>query len=147
MIKGPAFRRSALAAVAVSAAAIIAIADGPTNLTGSLKAGKLQLKSAGALAFGPDGVLFVGDSLGGSVAAIDTNDHTAPNGAASINVDGLDSDRRKWPALAKAYLRFAGDDVDLHQPDSLRIVQIFGERDRSCRWTEIPEHPEPTANH
>jgi glycosyltransferase involved in cell wall biosynthesis len=24
-----------------------------------------------------------------------------------INVDGLDSDRRKWPALAKAYLRFA----------------------------------------
>ncbi len=26
---------------------------------------------------------------------------------ALINVDGLDSDRRKWPALAKAYLRFA----------------------------------------
>lgn len=24
-----------------------------------------------------------------------------------INVDGLDSDRRKWPATAKAYLRFA----------------------------------------
>ncbi len=24
-----------------------------------------------------------------------------------INIDGLDSDRRKWPALAKAYLRFA----------------------------------------
>ena len=61
------------------------------NLTGSLKAGKLQLKSAGALAFGPDGVLFVGDSLGGSIAAIDTNDHTAPKSAASINVDGLDA--------------------------------------------------------
>ena len=91
MIKGPAFRRSALAAVAVCAVAIIAIADVPTNLTGSLKAGKLQLKSAGALAFGPDGVLFVGDSVGGSVAAIDTNDHTAPKGAASINVDGLDA--------------------------------------------------------
>jgi hypothetical protein len=55
------------------------------------QAGKLQLKSAGALAFGPDGVLFVGDSLGGSVAAIDTNDRTAPKGAASINVDGLDA--------------------------------------------------------
>jgi hypothetical protein len=91
MIKGPAVRRSALAAVAVCAVAIIAIADVPTNLAGSLKAGKLQLKSAGALAFGPDGVLFVGDSLGGSVAAIDTNDHTAPKGAASINVDGLDA--------------------------------------------------------
>jgi hypothetical protein len=91
MTKGPVFRRSALAAVAVSAVAIIAIADVPANLTDSLKVGKLQLKSAGALAFGPDGVLFVGDSLGGSVAAIDTNDHTARKGAASINVDGLDA--------------------------------------------------------
>jgi hypothetical protein len=71
--------------------AIIAIADAPTNLTASLKAGKLQLKSAGALAFGPDGVLFVGDSLGGSVAAIDTNDRNASKGAASINVDGIDA--------------------------------------------------------
>jgi glycosyltransferase involved in cell wall biosynthesis len=26
---------------------------------------------------------------------------------AVINIDGLDSDRRKWPAVAKAYLRFA----------------------------------------
>jgi len=91
MIKGPAFRRVALAAVAVSAVAIFAIADVPSNLTGSMKAGKLELKSAGALAFGPDGVLFVGDSLGGSVAAIDTNDHTALKGAASINVEGLDA--------------------------------------------------------
>jgi len=85
------FRRTALAALAISAVAIIAIADVPTNLTANLKAGKLQLKSAGALTFGPDGVLFIGDSLGGSVAAIDTNDRTAPKGAASINVDGLDA--------------------------------------------------------
>ena len=91
MTKSPAFRRAALAAVAVLAVAIIAIADVPTSLTGSLKAGKLQLKSAGALAFGPDGVLFIGDSLGGSVAAIDTNDHTASKGAPSINVEGLDA--------------------------------------------------------
>src|SRR5436305_7581185 len=26
---------------------------------------------------------------------------------AVINIDGLDSDRRKWPAFAKSYLRFA----------------------------------------
>jgi hypothetical protein len=91
MIKGPAFQRAALAVVALSAVAIFAIADAPANLTDSLKAGKLQLKSAGALAFGPDGVLFVGDSLGGSVAAVDTNDHTAIKGAPSINVDGLDA--------------------------------------------------------
>src|SRR5580704_8825540 len=91
MINRPVFRRIALAVAAVSALAIIAIADAPANLTSSLKAGKLQLKSAGALAFGPDGVLFVGDSLGGSVAAIDTGDRTSPKGAAAINVDGLDA--------------------------------------------------------
>jgi hypothetical protein len=91
MVQGPVFRRAALAAVAVSAVAIIAIADVPVNVTSGLKAGKLSLKSAGALAFGPDGVLFVGDSLGGSVSAIDTNDRTAPRGAASVNVEGVDS--------------------------------------------------------
>ena len=91
MLQRLVLRRAALAVAAVSAVAIIAIADVPANLTTNLKPGKLQLKSAGALAFGPDGVLFVGDSLGGSVAAIDTNDHTAPKGAAAINVDGLDA--------------------------------------------------------
>lgn len=35
------------------------------------------LKSAGALAFGPNGILFIGDSLSGTVFAIDTRD-TAP---------------------------------------------------------------------
>lgn len=91
MIKSPVFRRAAIAAAAVAAVAFIAIADTPVSLTSSLKSGKLQLKSAGALAFGPDGVLFVGDSLGGSVAAIDTNDHTSPKGAVAINVEGLDA--------------------------------------------------------
>jgi hypothetical protein len=91
MVKSSVFRHAALAAVAVSAVALIAIADVPANVTAGLKAGKLELKSAGALAFGPDGVLFVGDSVGGSVAAVDTNDHTAPKGIASINVEGLDT--------------------------------------------------------
>ena len=91
MVNPSILRRTVLAALTISAVAIIAIADVPTNLTANLKPGKLQLKSAGALAFGPDGVLFIGDSLGGSVAAIDTSDHTAPKGAASINVEGLDA--------------------------------------------------------
>jgi hypothetical protein len=92
MIKSPVFRRSAIAAAAVAAVAFIAIADTPANLTSSLKSGKLQLKSAGALAFGPDGVLFIGDSLGGTVAAIDTGDR-APltKGDPAIDVDNLDA--------------------------------------------------------
>jgi hypothetical protein len=62
-----------------------------TSATASLKPGKAQLTSAGALTFGPDGVLFVGDSLGGQVVALDTNDHTAPRSSAKINVQGIDA--------------------------------------------------------
>ena len=56
-----------------------------------LTAGAAHLTSAGQLAFGPDGVLFVGDSLGGAVVALDTNDHTAAAGAVKINVEGVDA--------------------------------------------------------
>jgi hypothetical protein len=91
MVRSSVLLRSALAAAAVAAVAIIAVADVPVSLTSGLKPGKLSLKSAGALAFGPEGVLFVGDSLGGSVSAIDTNDRTAPKGAASIAVEGVDA--------------------------------------------------------
>ncbi len=53
----------------------------------SLKAGKAALASAGPLAFGPDGILFVGDSAGATLWAIDTGDRTPGKG--SINVSGL----------------------------------------------------------
>ena len=42
-----------------------------------LPVGKVQLTSAGPLAFGPDGILFVGDSVGGTIVAIDTQDRKA----------------------------------------------------------------------
>jgi len=53
-----------------------------------LAAGDSGLKSAGALAFGPDGVLFVGDSAGGAIAAIDTADRTP--GSGKVDVQGID---------------------------------------------------------
>jgi hypothetical protein len=69
-----------------------AVADTTTpNLAASLTAGKVQLKSAGALAFGPDGILFVGDSIGGAVAEIDTADHTESRAAGKIDVEGIDT--------------------------------------------------------
>jgi glycosyltransferase involved in cell wall biosynthesis len=49
-----------------------------------------------------------------------------------INIDGLDSDRRKWPALAKAYLRFAESRAprwaDLALTDSHQVAEIFERR-------------------
>jgi hypothetical protein len=63
----------------------------PANLTASLTVGKVQLKSAGALAFGPEGVLFVGDSVGGTVAEIDTADRQEARSGAKINIEGIDT--------------------------------------------------------
>ncbi len=51
--------------------------------------GKVPLKSAGALAFGNDGVLFIGDSIGGAVVAVDTRDTKASAKASSIDIKGI----------------------------------------------------------
>jgi len=61
----------------------------PVQAVAVLTPGKADLKSAGALAFGPDGVLFVGDSIGGAIVALDTNDK-APAATAAFNVQGLE---------------------------------------------------------
>jgi glycosyltransferase involved in cell wall biosynthesis len=51
---------------------------------------------------------------------------------AVINVDGLDSDRRKWPAFAKAYLRFAERTAprwaDTAITDSHAVAEVFERR-------------------
>ncbi len=47
----------------------------------SLTMGKAELKSAGPLAFGPDGILFVGDSAAAAVVALDTADQTPCGGS------------------------------------------------------------------
>jgi hypothetical protein len=62
----------------------LATGAGAQALTDSLKPGKADLKSAGALAFGPDGVLFVGDGMGASVFAFDTADRAPVAGAAEV---------------------------------------------------------------
>jgi hypothetical protein len=86
-------RRIPLFALSILVVLTIAVADTTKSpsLAASLTAGKVQLKSAGALAFGTDGVLFVGDSVGGSIAEIDTNDHTASGSPGKIDVEGIDT--------------------------------------------------------
>ena len=59
------------------------------DLTASLKAGKADMKSAGALAFGPDGVLFVGDSQGGAIFALDTQDCTPGKAGAVVDIKAI----------------------------------------------------------
>src|ERR1700685_3870030 len=69
----------------VSVSALVVAAPATRNMT----LGKVDVKSAGPLASGPDGVLFIGDSLGAKVVAIDTGD-TKAGSPASVNVQGID---------------------------------------------------------
>jgi len=55
-----------------------------SELTDSLKTGTVDLKSASQLAFGPDGILFIGDSLRGAVVAVATEDTKS---GPSLNID------------------------------------------------------------
>lgn len=50
--------------------------------------GPAALQSIGPLAFGPDGILFAADSLGGAIFALDTED-TEPSTGDGLNIEGL----------------------------------------------------------
>ncbi len=54
------------------------------------KQGAPDLKSAGPLAFGPDGVLFVGDPQGAAIFAIDTGDRSEKSSRGPLNVEQVD---------------------------------------------------------
>ncbi|MCA9126728.1 MAG: hypothetical protein KDB22_06575 [Planctomycetales bacterium] len=56
-----------------------------------LTKGTPTLKQAGPLAFGPDGILFVGDTLSAAVYAIDTGDHAGAAGQAEVNIAGVNA--------------------------------------------------------
>jgi hypothetical protein len=66
----------------------------PTN---GLSVGKADLKSAGPLAFGPDGILFIGDSVQASIFAIDTEDNKRAASSKEVDIKGLNE---KIAALA-----------------------------------------------
>ena len=75
--------RRAVLAGCLSVASVMA-----ANSVG-LQQGKATLKSAGPLAFGPDGLLFVGDSAGASILALDTGDTKPEKQVAAIDVKAL----------------------------------------------------------
>lgn len=62
----------------------------PADYAASLKTGKAELQSAGALAFGPQGILFVGDSRGAAIFALDTRDRTPASSHNSFDISGID---------------------------------------------------------
>lgn len=55
----------------------LAVSAGAGDLTEGLKQGNPELRSAGAMAFGPDGILFIADAKKAAVFAIDTAERDA----------------------------------------------------------------------
>lgn len=73
--------------LALSILAVVALAAPPNGLV----SGKADVKSAGPLAFGPDGVLFVGDSVQASIFAIDTEDAKSSPAPAQVDIQGINA--------------------------------------------------------
>lgn len=72
-----------LALMGISLTSLVSAADL------GLKEGSPDIKQAGALAFGPEGVLFVGDTVGGAVFAIDTADTKRVSSDVAVNVKDI----------------------------------------------------------
>jgi hypothetical protein len=78
--------KTRLLLAALIGVALLAGSVQAADLTESLKKGTPDIKSVGALTFGPDGVLFAGDPQGAAIFAFDTQDQkpVASNGAIKI---------------------------------------------------------------
>jgi len=61
-----------------------------SNTTADFVQGTPEIKSIGSLAFGPEGVLFVGDSQGGAVFALDFRDNTENTENEGLEVQDID---------------------------------------------------------
>jgi hypothetical protein len=81
--------KCALAGIVLGAMTVAAVAaDTPK----AEQRGKVELRSAGPLAFGPNGVLFIGDPKGAAIFAVETNETARPSAGRSkpsVNVDGI----------------------------------------------------------
>jgi hypothetical protein len=78
-----------LAFAAVLAAALAASTARAADPSASLKMGTPDIKSAGPLTFGPDGILFIGDTQGAALFAIDTGDRAPVASKPAIRVEDL----------------------------------------------------------
>jgi hypothetical protein len=133
-------RREVLRLTAASAAALALLAPASVASNTPLAGGGVSgpLRSAGALAFGPDGVLFVGDIAGAAVHAfaLRPNDMTS-QGDVELgnfhNFEGRDLvrglDQKLAALLGTTYDRIVVNDMAVHQPTQQIFISV--ERGRS----------------
>ncbi|MGD9648461.1 MAG: hypothetical protein AB7U73_22310, partial [Pirellulales bacterium] len=93
-------RSLAIALLFVSACGWLALPAGAADW--GLKPGKVELQSAGALVFGPDGILFIGDSAGATVYAVQTDAARSSASAADLNIAGISAKLAELLGVAEA---------------------------------------------
>jgi len=156
-----------LALTALAAALVFAVgsraADSPLA---SLKKGTPEMKSAGAITFGPEGVLFVADPQAAAVYAIDTEDRTASKSNDRPKVENLDekiasllgvepknllfNDLAVNPISGNTYLSMSrGKGMDakpaIVKVDRMGKVSDFALKDVKFSMTKLPNAPEDNA--
>jgi hypothetical protein len=82
--------RIPLAPLALAAAVVLAGSIQAAGPRDSLKKGNLELQSISALAFGPEGILFIGDARAAAVIALDTQDHATATSTDRPKVESID---------------------------------------------------------
>ena len=116
-----------------------------------LSRGAAKLESVEALAFGPDGILFVGDSVAGAVYAVDTNDRAPAAGVSDVTTTGIDQKIAAFLGVAPTDVRF--NDIKVNPlsksiylaisrgrgPDAIPVIlRIAGGRITELDTTDIP---------
>ncbi len=129
------------------------------DLLGSLKKGSPDLKFAGPLAFGPQGVLFVGDTASAAVFAFDTGDRS-PSGNGTLKIESIDekvagllgttaqnlliNDMAVNPASGKVYLSVSRGKGPEAAPALVRVNRDA--KLESISLADIPFAKAPLAN-
>ena len=96
-------RYTGLCGLVVAAIMLLGTQEGKAVDKWGLKSGAVELKSSGPLAFGPDGILFVGDPTAATVVAIATDDTKSGPSKASINIQGFQEKLAALLEELKAY--------------------------------------------
>lgn len=79
-----------LSLVAVVLLTLAATSKNDTSLTKDFVTGNPGIASISSLSFGPDGILFIGDSDNAAIYAVDTKDNTAKEKAGKITIGDFD---------------------------------------------------------
>jgi hypothetical protein len=158
--------RLLLSLLALSLLVVSSSAAEKADVLASLTKGKVMLKSAGPLAFGPEGILFVGDPRAATIHAIDTGDRVAPSQSGRPMVKGINqklagmlgtdvrqvsiADLAVNPISGNTYLsvrRGRGPDAAplLIKVDRSGKLSEFSLDNVKCSMTKIPNAPGPDA--